>query len=244
MKYELYYWPHIQGRGEFIRLALEEAGADYVDVARLPESEGGGRAAVARMMERARDGRTPFAPPVLKAGRLVISQTANILLYLGQRLGLAPKSEAGRLWTHQLQLVLADLVVEAHDAHHPIAKSLYYEEQKPEALRRAENFRSLRLPKFLGYFERLLADNPAGSRHLVGRTLTYADLSLFQVMAGLDYAFPRLMARLRPAHPGLDALQRGVAARPRIAAYLASPRRLPFNQQDIFRNYPELDDPA
>lgn len=244
MKYELYYWPHIQGRGEFIRLALEEAGADYVDVARLPESEGGGRAAVARMMERARDGRTPFAPPILKAGRLVISQTANILLYLGPRLGLAPKSEAGRLWTHQLQLVLADLVVEAHDVHHPIAKSLYYEEQKPEALRRAENFRSLRLPKFLGYFERLLADNPAGSRYLVGGTLTYADLSLFQVMAGLDYAFPRLMARLRPAHPGLDALQRGVAARPRIAAYLASPRRLPFNQQGIFRSYPELDDPA
>jgi len=241
MKYELYYWPHIPGRGEFVRLALEEGGADYVDVARRPEAEGGGRPPVQRMLEPAADGRTPYAPPILKAGKLLISQTANILLYLGPRLKLAPKDEAGTLWTHQLQLTLADLVVEAHDAHHPIAKSLYYEDQKPESLRRAENFRTLRLPKYLGYFERLLASNPGTSRHLAGKSVSYADLSLFQVLEGLDYAFPRAMRRLKAAHPGLAALQGQVRQRPRIAAYLASPRRMAFNQHGLFRHYPELD---
>lgn len=238
MRYELYYWPEIQGRGEFIRLALEEADADYLDVARLPQSKG---VAVERVLEDAVDGRTPFALPVLKAGRLVIAQTANILQFLGPPLGLVPKAEAARLWAHQLQLTLADLAVEAHDTHHPIAASLYYEEQKREALRRARDFRAQRLPKFLGYFEGLLRSNPAGDRHLVGRSLSYVDLSLFQVIAGLDYAFPRTMARMRPRHTRLAALHQRVAERPRIAAYLASERRIPFNEYDIFRHYPELD---
>ena len=241
MKYELYYWPHIQGRGEFIRLALEEAGAEYVDVARLPEAESGGRAAVSRMLEEAAGGRLPFTPPILKAGKLVISQTANILHYLGPRLDLVPEGEAARLWAHQLQLTLSDLVVEAHDTHHPIAKSLYYEDQKPEALRRAADFRALRLPKFLGYFERVLAANPAGDRYLIGKALTYVDLSMFQVTAGLNFAFPRAMAAALRRHPKLAALHRRVEERPRIAAYLASPRRIPFNERGIFRHYPELD---
>jgi glutathione S-transferase len=241
VKYELYYWPHIQGRGEFIRLALEEGAAEYVDVGRLPESGGGGREAVARMLGDAADGRTPFAPPILKAGKLLISQTANILLYLGPRLGLAPDAEAGRLWAHQLQLTLSDLVVEAHDTHHPVAKSLYYEDQKPESLRRAADFRALRLPKFLGYFERVLAANPGGDRHLVGRSLTYVDLSMFQVLAGLDYAFPRAMEAMSRKHPRLTALRHRVETRPRMAAYLASGRRIPFNERGIFRHYPELD---
>ena len=242
MKYELYYWPTIQGRGEFIRLALEEGGADYVDVARLPEGEGGGRAAVQRLLEPAADGRAPFAPPLLKAGKLLISQTANILMYLGPRLGLAPKAEAGRLWAHQLQLTLADWVVEAHDTHHPVAKSLYYDDQKPEALRRAKDFKTLRLPKFLGYFERLLGAGPGAERFLVGQSLTYVDLSLFQVIAGLDYAFPRTLAAMKPGHPNVTALHRRVMERPRIASYLASPRRIPFNERGIFRHYPELDE--
>lgn len=241
MKYQLYYWPHIPGRGEFVRLALEEGGADYVDVARLPEGEGGGRPAVSRLLEQAKDGRTPFAPPILQAGKLLISQTANILHYLGPRLGLAPKAEAGRLWAHQLQLVITDLVVEAHDTHHPIAKSLYYEEQKPEALRRSESFRALRLPKFLGYFERLLEVNPGGDRHLVGKSLSYVDLSMFQVIAGLNYSFPKAMQGMSSRHPRLMALNRMVMKRPRIAAYLASGRRLPFNPNGLFRHYPELD---
>lgn len=240
MRYELYYWPEIQGRGEFIRLALEEAAADYLDVARLPGSRG---AAFDRILEHAADGRTPFALPALKAGKFVIAQTANILQYLGPRLGLVPKAEAARLWAHQLQLTLADLVGEAHDVHHPIASSLYYHQQKREALRRAEDFREERLPKFLGYFERVLSKNPSGNRYAIGRSLTYVDLSLFQVIEGLDYAFPRAMARLRRMHPRLVALQQSVAARPRIAAYLASERRLPFNEYDIFRHYPELDRP-
>jgi glutathione S-transferase len=241
MRYELYYWPHIQGRGEFVRLALEEGGADYVDVARLPEQEGGGRPAVQRLLESSAGGRPPFAPPILKAGKLLICQTANILLYLGPQLALVPKTEASRLWAHQLQLLLADFVVEAHDTHHPIAKSLYYEEQKAEALRRAENFRTLRLPKFLGYFERVLGAGPRGDGYLVGKSASYVDLSTFQVLAGLHYAFPGTMARLGPAYPKFMALQRRVMERPRIAAYLASPRRMPFNQHGLFRHYPELD---
>ena len=234
MRYELFYWPSIQGRGEFIRLALEQAGAKYIDIAR--ESE----AALMRWLEDETLVR-PFAPPFLKAGSLVIGQTANILLFLGARHNLAPRDEAGRLWTHQLQLTLTDLIAEAHDSHHPIAAALYYEDQKGAARRRAADFRNQRLPKFLSYFERVLERNPHGNRHLSGKKLSYVDLSMFQVMAGLRYAFPQTMMRLKREYPLLDALRARVAASPRIAAYLASKRRLRFNRQDIFRHYPGLD---
>ena len=241
MRYELYYWPDIQGRGEFVRLALEEAGADYVDVARLPKRGGGDIPALMRFLESRSVQHPPFAPPFLKAGKLMIAQTANILLFLGPRLGLVPKNEASRFWAHQLQLTIADWVAEVHDAHHPISGSLYYEEQKREAKRRAADFRAERLPKFLDYFEQLLKHNPKGTDYLVGKVVSYVDLSMFQMIAGLRYAFPRAMARLEPKYPPLVALHDRVSARRRIAAYLVSPRRLPFNQQDIFRHYPELD---
>jgi len=236
MRYELYYWP-IQGRGEFVRLALEEAGAAYVDVARTKR----GTAAMKRLMESGALQRPPFAPPFLKAGDLVVAQTANILLYLGGHHRLAPRDEPGRLWTHQMQLTIADLVAEAHDVHHPVSVNLYYEDQKREARRRAADFRAARMPKFLGYFERVLAGNGQGGAQLVGRRLTYADLSLFQVVEGLRYAFPRAMAGIEPGHPRVVALHDRVAARPRIAAYLRSKRRIPFNRSGIFRHYPELD---
>jgi glutathione S-transferase len=237
MRYELYYWPSIQGRGEFVRLALEEAGADYVDVARRK----GGVSAMMRLIEDPNVARPPFAPPFLKAGRLLIGQTANILLFLGGRHALAPKDEAGRLSTNQLQLTLADLVVEAHDTHHPIAAGLYYEDQKPAARRRAEDFRRNRIAKFLGYFEGVLERNPRGDRWLVGARPTYADLSLFQAVEGLSYAFPRAMQRQAKRYPKVVALHDRVASRPRIEAYLASARRIPFNEEGIFRHYPELD---
>jgi len=236
MRYELYYWPSVQGRGEFVRLALEEAGADYVDVARLPQR---GIAALMRFMEGKSDGRLPLAPPFLKAGKLVIAQTANILLWLAPRHGLVPKSEAARVWVHQLQLTIADWLVETHDAHHPIGGAFYYEDQKPESKRRAAHFTAERLPKFLGYFERVLGRERGG--WLLGKTFSYADLSLFQMIAGLRYAFPRAMERLEPQYPRSVALHERVAARPRIAAYLASKRRIAFNQHGIFRHYPELD---
>ena len=235
MRYELYYWPGIQGRGEFVRLALEDAGADYVDVARRAH----GMAAMSRFLESASVKRPPFAPPFLKAGKLVIAQTANILFFLGPGLGLAPKQDAGRLWAHQLQLTIADWIGEVHDTHHPISGSLYYEEQKRAAKRRAENFTAERLPKFLGYFEQLLARGRG--RFLVGDKLSYVDLSLFQMIDGLRYAFPRSMAKQERDHRRVIALSDRVRARPRLAAYLASERRLPFNQQGIFRHYPELD---
>ena len=237
MRYELYYWPSTPGRGEFVRLALEEGAADYVDVARRK----GGMTKMMRLMNGPRGATPPFAPPFLKAGKLLISQTANVLLYLGDELGLAPANEAGRLWTNQLQLTMADFVAEAHDTHHPVGSSLYYEQQKREAKRFSEAFRKERMPKFLGYFEKVLARNPKGDRYLVGARLTYADLSLYEIVAGLDYAFPRAMARLKRRYPLVMALRDRVAARPRIAAYLGSARRLPFDQVGIFRHYPALD---
>ena len=236
MRYELYYWPTIQGRGEFVRLALEEAGAPYADVARTR----GGEARLLALL-RADVARPPFAPPILKSGRLLISQTANILAYLGPRHGLCPADESGRLWTHQLQLTIADLVAEVHDSHHPLAASLYYEDQRREAKKRAADLTAERLPKFLGYFERVLERNPRGRLHLVGARLSYADLSLFQAVAGLCYAFPNAMSRLARKLPRVNALHDAIAGRPRLAAYLASPRRVPFSEEGIFRHYRELD---
>ncbi|MFT3768887.1 MAG: glutathione S-transferase family protein [Minicystis sp.] len=237
--YELYYWPGIQGRGEFVRLALEDAGASYADVARLPAAKHGGIAAMRKLMSSHAVALEPFAPPFLKHGELVIAQVANILLYLGPRLGLVPEDEPSRLHAHQLQLTIADVVAEVHDTHHPISTGLYYEDQKPEALRRATAFVEERLPKFLGYFERVLDHN--GGHHLIGKAVSYVDLSLFQLVEGLEYAFPRGMAALAPQIPLLRRLRDHVAKRPRIAAYLASDRRIPFNENGIFRRYPELD---
>jgi glutathione S-transferase len=238
MRYELYYWPSIQGRGEFVRLALEEAGADYVDVARRPGKDGG-VPAMMRFLDGARVKHPPFAPPFLKAGKLIIGQTANILCYLGPRHGLAPRAEGARLWTNQLQLTIGDLVGEAHDTHHPIAAGLYFEDQRAAAKRRAADFLKTRAPKFLHYFERVLEES--GGHYLLGHPLTTADLSLFQVADGLRYAFPKAMRRLEKKIPRVMALHDRIAARPRIAAYLGSGRRIAFNQSGIFRHYPELD---
>lgn len=237
MRYEFYYWNGIQGRGEFIRLALEEAGADYIDVARQP----GGETEMMRLMRSEAVASPPFAPPFLKAGEVLIGQTANILFYLGAQHRLGPQDEVGRLWAHQLQLTIADFVDEIYDTHHPIANSLYYEDQRSEAQARAAHFRRTRMPKYLAYFESVVARNKSGSGHLIGGELTYADLSLFQIVAGLRYAFPMRMATLAPQLPHVTALHDRIAARPRIAGYLASDRRLQFNQHGVFRHYPELD---
>ena len=241
MRYELYYWPSIQGRGEFVRLALEEAASVYDDVARMSARDGKGVPAMMRLMEKAPAGRAPYAPPFLKAGTRVIAQSANVLLFLGTRLGLVPKAESTRFWAHQLQLTIADFVDEVHDLHHPIAGSLYYEDQKREAKRRAGHFRAERVPQYLAYFENVLAANPTGKRYMVGGSLSYVDLSIFQLVEGLEYAFPRLMGRIRRNCPLVMALRRRVKERPRIAVYLASDRRLPFSTEGVFRHYPELD---
>lgn len=241
MSYQLHYWPSIQGRGEFVRLALEAAGAPYVDVAREPPSHGGGEDALMQRLGDPDNPRASFAPPFLVDGEVVIGQTAAILLYLGPRLGLAGKSEADVIWTHQLQLTVADIVAEAHDTHHPISGALYYEDQKPEAQRCAQAFCDQRIPKFLAWFEQVLQRNPAGAGHLVGDTLSYADLSLFQLIEGLRYAFPKATARALAEAPALVKLALNVARRKRVQAYLQSPRRIAFNQDGIFRRYPELD---
>jgi glutathione S-transferase len=238
---ELYYWPTIQGRGEFVRLLLEEAGADYVDVARTK----GGMRAMMRFLEGKEPRALPFAAPFVRVGSVVVSQTANILAYLAPEYGLVPRGEAVRAEANQIQLTIADFVAEVHDTHHPIAGGLYYGQQRKEAKRRAREFREERLPKYLGWLDDVLERNRASvGRWLVGRALTYPDLSAFQVIAGLRYAFPHALARFERKVPRLMALHDRVVERPRIAAYLASRRRLAFNQDGIFRRYPELDAPA
>jgi glutathione S-transferase len=241
MAYELYYWPTIQGRGEFIRLTLEEAGADYRDIARLPERKGQGVSAMLACLDGGTTPQAAYAPPVLRDGDMLIGQTTNILLYLGRRLGLAPRAESGRLWLNQLQLTMADWLTEVHDTHHPLSMNQYYEEQKQAAMLRSADFRSTRLPKFLDYFTQVLLNNRSRGHYLVGAKLSYGDLSLFQMLAGLRYAFPQAMARLAPEYPFLSELHDTVAARPNIARYLRSKRRIAFNQEGIFRHYPELD---
>ncbi|MGE0564134.1 MAG: glutathione S-transferase [Pseudolabrys sp.] len=237
MRYELFYWPGIQGRGEFVRLTLEEAGADYADVCRGKA----GTEAMFRLMKAGAGNKTPpFAPPFLKAGKQLIAHTANILFWLGPRHGLAPKADPARLWLHQLQLTATDFVKEIHDTHHPVGSFYYYEDQKPEAVRFAEQFRGERAPKYLGYFESVA--KAGGGPYLTGRRLTYVDLSMFQLVAGLRYAFPKAMKRLEKKTPRLIDIHDRVSARPNVKAYLASPRRIPFNEHGIFRRYPELDE--
>ena len=241
MAYELHYWPTIQGRGEFVRLALEAGGAVYVDVARGAEEAGQGVPAMLRYLQGNSLPQAPFAPPFLKHGELLIGQTANILQYLAPALKLVGRSEQARVWTLQIQLTITDMVDEAHDTHHPVATSLYYEDQKPEALRRATDFCRTRMPKYLRWFEGVVARNPGGSRYLVGGKLSYADLSLFQLIEGLRYAFPLAAQRALADTPNLVQLHKRVAALPKVAAYLRSVRRIPFNEQGVFRKYPELD---
>ncbi len=241
MAYELHYWPTIQGRGEFVRLALEAAGAPYTDVARGAEDAGQGVPALLGVLQDRNLTHPPFAPPFLKDGEVLLGQTAAILHYLAPQLKLVARSEQARVWTQQIQLTIADMVTEAHDVHHPVGAGLFYEDQKAEALRRAAEFCGARLPKYLQWFESIVVRNLAGARHLVGGKLSYADLSLFQLVEGLRYAFPKAAQRALAKTPSVVLLHDRVAVLPRVAAYLRSERRIPFNEQGIFRCYPELD---
>ena len=241
MAYEFFYWPEIQGRGEFVRLALEDASTAYIDVARGPESEGLGVPAMLALMRGEGTSHIPFAPPFLRDGTVIVSHTATILLYLGGRIGLAPAGEDGRLWTHQIQLTITDIVKEVYNSHHPIDEDKWFHEQKDAAAARAAVFRRDRMPKFLRWFEQILAANPAGAGQLVGGSVSYADLSLFQLIEGLRFAFPLAAERELAKLPRVTALHQAVAERPRLKAYLASDRRVPFNETGIFRRYPELD---
>jgi len=189
-----------------------------------------------RIMESTSEPHIPFAPPFLKDGDLIIPHVANILFYLGPKLGLAPQDEAQRCILNGLQLTVTDFVAEVHDTHHPISGGLYYEDQKEAAKARSSAFLSERVPKFMDYFERVLIQNPAGPQHAFGDSLTYMDLSLFQLVEGLHYAFPRATRGFKKRYPALGAVHDTVKRRKNIAAYLSSDRRVPFNEDGIFRH--------
>lgn len=234
MAYDLWYWPGVQGRGEFVRLPMEAAGIAYRDRARTD----GDAAMMADMEQRAGRG-GPFAPPYLVADGVAVAQVANILLFLGDSHDIAPKAAAERYWLHQLQLTIADMVAEVHNVHHPVAVSAYYDDQKAEAARAAAQFRDERMPKFLRHFEAAAKSRPGD--WLIGGRWSYADCSLFQLVEGLRNMFPERMATLERDCPGLLRIHRLVSELPGIRDYLRSDRRIAFNTDGIFRHYPELD---
>lgn len=236
---ELFYWPGIQGRGEFPRMLLEDAGIPYVDVCRHV----GGIDRMSAIMHGEGAPLMPFAPPFMNVDGMWISHTAAIMTYVAEKFGLAPRDEQEKMIARTLALTIADLLTEAHDTHHPITIEQHYEQQQDAALLRAAAFRDLRMPKFLRHFERTIAHNDrrGGGGVIVGIEITYIDIALFQVIEGLSYAFPRALARVQGELPLLRSLHARVSKRPRLAAYLASERRVPFNEHDIFRRYPELD---
>ena len=233
MSYDLWYWPGIQGRGEFVRLVLEGAGIAYRDRAR----EDGAEALVRDLA--AREGFKPFAPPYIVDGAFATAQVAHILAWLTDRHALGSGDLATDLQLIQLQLTVTDLVAEVHDVHHPVGADKYYHEQKNEALRAAASFCNARLPKYLGHFEGALGVTEGP--FVLGAKWSPIDTSLFQLVEGLTYAFPQRMAALKPDYPRLHAVRDAVARIDRIAAYLASDRRIAFNEDGIFRHYPELD---
>ena len=237
--YRLVYWPTIPGRGEFVRVILEDVGAAYIDVARLPEAEGGGSRAVVGFLADPPPGLRPLACPVLVADDLVLAQSVAIAMLLGERHHRLPGDGAGRYGVQQVLLTMTDLVAEVHSVHHPISTSLRYEDQREAAIVGARPFHAQRLPKYLDWLERLLADN--GDEVLVGAGTTVADLWVLPLLDGLDYAFPRSMAALAPRVARLRGLRDRVASRPPLVTYLASARHRPHNLSGIFRHYPELD---
>jgi len=241
MPYEFYYWPMIQGRGEVVRLALEEAGANYIDVARSDEEQEDNRAAILAILQDTNLERPPFAPPFLSDNGLIIAQAAAILQYLAPRINLIGTEEAERTFAHQIQLTVTDFLMEVHDTHHPLASALYYEDQVEEAIKRSANFIEMRIPKYLEYFEKILNNNKSDSGWLISDKLTYPDLSLFQIIEGLNYAFPNAFSKIGENYPKALALRERVRNRTNTAAYLASNRRIPFNTKGVFRHYPELD---
>ena len=250
--YELLYWPEIPGRGEFIRLAFEATGTSYKDVAN--ESKDGINAVLAAKADDLTidsDGNPPaFAPPALrilgegKEGKtLVLYQTPAILSYLGDKLGLAGEDEVEKHWILSHTLTALDLNNEAHDTHHPVAVAKYYEDQKEEALKKATDFRENRLPKFFSFFERVLKGNDENGqgKYLVGSKLSYADTTVWHVLNGLKFAFPKELEAREKEFPTLfGTFYPSVQEQSGLKDYLSSDRRKPYSM-GIFRHYPELD---
>jgi glutathione S-transferase len=228
---QLWYWPDIPGRGEFIRLALEAAEVDYADMAR----EKGAKAMLDDMASRS--GIAPLAPPYIVDGDLCIGQTAHILAVLADRHGFGAGDLPTDLQLIQLQLDVSDMVSEVHAVHHPISGALYYRDQMDAAYEAAQHFRGTRIPRYLDHFERALAEQ--GGPFVLGEQWTHVDTSLFQLLEGLDYMFPNRMAELD--YPRLALCREAVMEIEGIDAYLGSERRLAFSEDGLFRHYPELD---
>ncbi len=236
--YRLYYWPMLPGRGEFIRLIFEDAGADYIDVGRLPEDEGGGISALRKKIDNPHRGFESFALPLLEYDDYLIAQLPNICLFLANEFNMIPGGNH-YFRANQLMLTICDIIDEIHNTHHPLSISMYYENQQEAAKKNALSFTTERLPKWLQYLEKTLIGN--GEKHLAGTQISYVDIALFQLIRGLDYAFPNHMQRYLPQIPKLIALKDRVGERPGICSYLSSERCIDFNNDGIFRAYPELD---
>ncbi|MCV0384391.1 MAG: glutathione S-transferase [Erythrobacter sp.] len=237
--YDLWYWPSIQGRGEFVRVFMEAAGLSYRDRARETDAQ----ALVEDMEARAEGGDfAPYAPPYLveRETDFAIAQVAHIVSWLTGHHDLGSGDEQTDLHLIQLQLTITDIVAEAHDTHHPVAGSLYYDDQKDAAARAAKAFREERMPKYFDHFEQALEVREGGP-FVLGERWSHVDTSLFQLVEGLRYAFPQRMKALEGDYPALVACRDAVADIEGVAAYCDSDRRLAFNEDGIFRHYPELD---
>lgn len=237
MSYQLWYWPDIPGRGEFIRLPMEAAGIAYSEPARTAAD---GLAAVAAYLETL-DQQPAFAVPLLDTGSEQIAQTPNILAFLGEEHGIGPAGAAQRRYLNQLQIDMADFAEEMHSTHHPVSAYLYYEDQKAEAARVAEAFRTDRVGKYLAHFER--AARTSDGDWLVGDEWSCGDTSMAQLLDGLCYAFPRRMAILAPEFRKLQTIRRKISALAGIVSYRQSSRWQAFNQEGLLRHYPEHDAP-
>ena len=178
-----------------------------------------------------------LAPPILRHGDLLINQLPNILLYLGPQLGLAPywdEDPNGIYYINELALTASDgLSNEAHDTHHPIAAGAYYEDQKEEAKKKAKDYIKNRLPKFVGYFERVLKSEASkGGEWLYGGKLTYADLVLFHTVDGVSFAFPKALEKMKKSgeYDGVFNLIERIRSRDNIKKYLESDRRQKYSK--------------
>ena len=206
-----------RGRGEIIRLVLAEAGQDWQEhvVARGTPPVNGRPTDFPALQAT---GELPFnALPVWEEpGGFRLAQSAAIANHLARAHGLRGKSAA--------EEAKVDEALGAADDVRMELRKVFTAAPEQRAAARAE-LAEKALPRWFGFLERLLKANHGGTGYLVGDGLTVADLALWYAV---ELAVDNELGAALPAHPLLEAWYRRVAARPRIAGYLKSPRRPAF----------------